>query len=53
MLVAPNGDILVADEHPDPEPDQHSSGTSAAEGITVNAAANDYGAEAGPRAVKK
>ena len=38
---------------PDPEPDQDNSGTSAAEGIAVDAAGNIYGAEVGPRAVKK
>jgi sugar lactone lactonase YvrE len=38
---------------PDPEPDQDNSGTSAAEGIAVDAAGNIYGAEVGPRAVRK
>jgi sugar lactone lactonase YvrE len=38
---------------PDPEPDQDNSGTSGAEGIAVDAAGNIYGAEVGPRAVKK
>lgn len=38
---------------PDPEPDQDNSGTSAAEGIAVDGAGNIYGAEVGPRAVKK
>ncbi|MGI9202569.1 MAG: peptidyl-alpha-hydroxyglycine alpha-amidating lyase family protein [Woeseiaceae bacterium] len=38
---------------PDPEPDQDNSGTSAAEGIAVDAAGNIYGAEVGPRAVMK
>lgn len=38
---------------PDPEPDQDNSGTSAAEGIAVDADGNIYGAEVGPRAVKK
>lgn len=38
---------------PDPEPDQDNSGTSAAEGIAVDASRNIYGAEVGPRAVKK
>ena len=38
---------------PDPEPDQDNSGTSAAEGIAVDAAGNIYGAEVGPRAIKK
>ncbi len=38
---------------PDPEPDQDNSGTSAAEGIAVDAAGNIYGAEVGPRAIRK
>lgn len=38
---------------PDPEPDQDNSGTSAAEGIAVDAAGNIYGAEVGPRRVMK
>lgn len=38
---------------PDPEPDQDNSGTSAAEGIAVDAAGNIYGAEVGPRRVMR
>jgi DNA-binding beta-propeller fold protein YncE len=38
---------------PDPEPDQDNSGTSGAEGVAVDAAGNIYGAEVGPRTVKK
>ncbi len=38
---------------PDPEPDQDNSGTSGAEGVAVDAAGNIYGAEVGPRAVKR
>jgi len=38
---------------PDPEPDQDNSGTSGAEGVAVDADGNIYGAEVGPRAVKK
>jgi sugar lactone lactonase YvrE len=38
---------------PDPEPDQDKSPTSAAEGVAVDAAGNVYGAEVGPRAIKK
>ncbi|MFQ6004835.1 MAG: peptidyl-alpha-hydroxyglycine alpha-amidating lyase family protein [Woeseia sp.] len=38
---------------PDPEPDQNGSATSAAEGVAVDAAGNIYGAEVGPREVKK
>jgi sugar lactone lactonase YvrE len=46
-------DGFVTDFIPDPEPDQDNSGTSAAEGVAVDAAGNIYGAEVGPRAVKK
>lgn len=38
---------------PDPEPDQDNSGTSAAEGVAVDAEGNVYGAEVGPKGVKK
>lgn len=38
---------------PDPEPDQDNSGTSGAEGVAVDADGNIYGAEVGPRAIKK
>jgi sugar lactone lactonase YvrE len=38
---------------PDPEPDQDSSGTSAAEGVAADAAGNVYGAEVGPRQLVK
>jgi len=38
---------------PDPEPDQDNSGTSGAEGVAVDARGNVYGAEVGPRGVKK
>jgi len=38
---------------PDPEPDQDNSGTSGAEGVAVDAWGNIYGAEVGPRAVRK
>lgn len=38
---------------PDPEPDQDNSATSAAEGVAVDAAGNIYGAEVGPRTLKK
>jgi len=46
-------DGFVTEFIPDPEPDQDNSGTSAAEGIAVDAAGNIYGAEVGPRAIKK
>lgn len=38
---------------PDPETDADNSGTSAAEGVAVDAQGNIYGAEVGPRAIKK
>ncbi len=38
---------------PDPEPDPDNAGTSAAEGVAVDAEGNIYGAEVGPRALKK
>jgi sugar lactone lactonase YvrE len=36
-----------------PDPDEKATGTSAAEGVTIDAAGNIYGAEVGPKAVKK
>ncbi len=36
-----------------PDPDEKATGTSAAEGVAVDAAGNIYGAEVGPRALKK
>ena len=38
---------------PDPEPDQDNSGTSAGEGVAVDATGNVYSAEVGPRRVIK
>lgn len=38
---------------PDPEPDPDNSGTSAAEGVAVDAMGNVYGAEVGPRMLRK
>lgn len=38
---------------PDPETDQDGTGTSGAEGVAVDARGNVYGAEVGPRAIKK
>lgn len=38
---------------PDPEPNPDDSGTSGAEGVAVDADGNIYGAEVGPRMVKK
>jgi sugar lactone lactonase YvrE len=36
-----------------PDPDEKATGTSAAEGVAVDAQGNIYGAEVGPKAVKK
>ena len=36
-----------------PDPQEHATGTSAAEGVAVDAQGNIYGAEVGPKAVKK
>jgi sugar lactone lactonase YvrE len=36
-----------------PDPDEKATGTSAAEGVAVDAAGNIYGAEVGPKGVKK
>ena len=36
-----------------PDPDKDAKGTSAAEGVAVDARGNIYGAEVGPRDVKK
>jgi len=38
---------------PDPEPDQDNSGTSAAEGVAVDADGSVYGAEVGPEMLRK
>jgi DNA-binding beta-propeller fold protein YncE len=38
---------------PDPEPNQDGSGTSAAEGVAVDNEGNVYGAEVGPRMLRK
>jgi len=38
---------------PDPEPDPDGSGTSGAEGVAVDAQGNLYGAEVGPRTLRK
>ena len=46
-------DGIVTAFIPDPEPDQDNSATSAAEGVAVDADGNIYGAEVGPRALKK
>src|SRR6478752_5432935 len=36
-----------------PDPDENATGTSAAEGVVVDSSGNVYGAEVGPRAVKR
>ena len=36
-----------------PDPDEDATGTSAAEGVAVDFEGNIYGAEVGPRALKK
>ena len=46
-------DGWVTDFIPDPEPDPDNSGTSAAEGVAADAMGNVYGAEVGPRALRK
>lgn len=46
-------DGVVTGFIPDPEPDPDNSGTSAAEGVAVDAEGNIYGAEVGSRALKK
>ncbi|GEM_PF-5905906 len=38
---------------PDPEPDADNAGTTAAEGVTADANGKIYGAEVGPRPLKK
>ncbi|MEW6210694.1 MAG: peptidyl-alpha-hydroxyglycine alpha-amidating lyase family protein [Acidobacteriota bacterium] len=38
---------------PDPEPNPDTSGTSGAEGVAADSAGNIYGAEVGPRALKR
>jgi hypothetical protein len=38
---------------PDPQPDQDKAGTSGAEGVAADADGNVYGAEVGPKALKK
>lgn len=46
-------DGMVTAFIPDPEPDPDNSGTSGAEGVAVDAEGNLYGAEVGPRDLKK
>ena len=53
IRVANLSDLLIFAFIPDPEPDQDNSGTSAAEGVAVDNEGNVYGAEVGPRALRK
>ena len=53
MYIGSIGDGWVDSFIPDPELDPDNSGTSGAEGIAVDAAGNLYGAEVGPRQLKK
>ncbi len=46
---ARTGEVTYFIPDPDPEP----RGTTAAEGVAVDAAGNVYGAEVGPRALKR
>ncbi len=53
IRVANLSDLRIFAFIPDPEPDQDNSGTSAAEGVAVDNEGNVYGAEVGPRALRK
>ena len=53
IRVANISDLRIFAFIPDPEPNQDNSGTSAAEGIAVDNEGNVYGAEVGPRALRK
>ena len=53
IRIASVSDGLVVAFIPDPEPDQDNAGTSAAEGVAVDNEGNVYGAEVGPRALRK
>ena len=53
IRVASVSDGLVVAFIPDPEPDQDNAGTSAAEGVAIDNEGNVYGAEVGPRALRK
>ena len=53
IRVANISDLRIFAFIPDPEPDQDNSGTSAAEGVAVDNEGNVYGAEVGPRALRK
>ena len=53
IRVAHISDLRIFAFIPDPEPDQDNSGTSAAEGVAVDGDGNVYGAEVGPRMLRK
>ncbi len=53
IRIASVSDGLVVAFIPDPEPDQDNAGTSAAEGVAIDNEGNVYGAEVGPRALRK
>jgi len=53
IRIANVNDLRIFAFIPDPEPDQDNSGTSAAEGVAVDNDGNVYGAEVGPRALRK
>ncbi len=53
IRVANISDLRILAFIPDPEPNQDNSGTSAAEGVAVDNEGNVYGAEVGPRALRK
>ena len=53
IRVANISDLRIFAFIPDPAPDQDNSGTSAAEGVAVDNEGNVYGAEVGPRALRK
>ena len=53
IRIARVSDGLVVAFIPDPEPDQDNAGTSAAEGVAIDNEGNVYGAEVGPRALRK
>ena len=53
IRIANISDLRIFAFIPDPEPNQDNSGTSAAEGVAVDNEGNVYGAEVGPRALRK
>ncbi len=53
IRIASATDGFVTGFIPDPEPDPDNAGTTAAEGVAADAMGNVYGAEVGPRALKK